>query len=115
MSGIKMLDDASTLVDAIGEAADSVCNAVCAESAARAERDDFLEALINSIIGQPNELTMKPHSATSAEKSAKTTDEYKAREATLQSAECARIRAWAKLESTKLTAKLAVVAVAGAV
>jgi hypothetical protein len=114
MISLSMMQHASGAVDAIDAAANAVCDAVRNETAARATRDEFLDAITNSLLGQPNPMTEKPHSATSAEKAGKSSDEYKRMDALVQDAECARILAWALLERVKLTAKLAVVAVAGA-
>lgn len=106
--------DAEHRVQQIENAAVNVAFAIRAETAARDERDDFLEALVNALVGQPNPMTEKPHSATSAEKAAKCSEDYRAKETAVLNAECKRILAWADYERAKLNAKLAVIAAGGA-
>lgn len=105
-----IIQEARAEIDGIMIVAGAVCNAVRGESKARDDRDEFLSASVNSLIGQPNPLTSKDHSATSAEKAAKDTDDYKAKDEAVLSAECARILAWADYERCKLSARLSVVA-----
>lgn len=102
--------DAERRIQQIDTKAVNVAMAVRGESQARDERDEFLIASVNSLIGQPNALTGKDHSATSAEKAAKDSDDYKSKDRAVLNAECHRILAWADYERAKLSARLAVVA-----
>lgn len=109
MTGAALLD-AEHRIQQIETKAVNVAMAVRGESQARDERDDFLAALVNSLIGQPNPLTNKDHSATSAEKAAKDNEDYKAKDRAVLDSECKRILAWADYERAKLSARLAVAA-----
>ncbi len=100
--------DAETRIQNIENKAVNVAMAVRGESQARDDRDEYLEASVNSLIGQPNPLTGKDHSATSAEKAVKAGDDYKAKDREVLNAECRRIMAWSDYERAKLSAKLAV-------
>lgn len=105
--------DAEHRIAQIERRAVDVCFAIRQEQQAIDDRDTMLSALVNSLIGQPNPLTNKPHSATSAEAAAKDTEQYKAAQAARLTAEVKRVMAWADYERARLIAKLAVVAAAG--
>lgn len=110
---LRPTDVAAMTVDRITEYADALCDAMRAEQTAILERDELHLALTNSFIGQPNPLTNKPHSQTSAEALAKEDESYKAAQVRRQEAEYARIRASARYEQAKLTARLTVGVVVG--
>lgn len=97
----------------IERAAFRLASEVRTEARRRETRDARLDFMVNQLIGQPNPLTEKPHSATSAEKAVKDTDEYKALNTAVIDGEMGRILALGKYEATVLAAKLAVAVVAG--
>ena len=99
-------DQAQQAIDAIDVASERVANAIAAEVRAEDACAEELSALVNSLIGQTNPLTSKPHSATSAEAAAKETVTYKAARDRRVEAEIETARARAALESAKLRAKL---------
>ena len=113
MTDALLVSDADRVIDLIGHRATRVMEAIRLEDWTVQQRDETLQALVNSLIGQPNPLTGKPHSATSAEAAAKATDQYKAAHLDRLNAECGRIGAWADYEMARLRAKLAVVAAGG--
>lgn len=112
MTAIAILD-AEHRVQRIENAAVNVCFALRAERQAVDDRDELLITLRNQLIGQPNPVTNKPHSATSAEESVKLTEQYKAADAERIMAECKHIMALADYERAKLNAQLAVIAARG--
>lgn len=99
-------DQAERAIQAIDTAADRVAAAITSEAAAEDVCAEELSALVNSLIGQTNPLTNKPHSATSAEAAAKETVTYKTARQRRTEAEIETARARAALESAKLRAKL---------
>lgn len=98
--------NADVAVTRIGDKAHDLADAIRAEQQAIAERDDYLSALVNSIIGSPNPLTGKPHSLSSAEAAAKEDARYKELAAARTEAECARVLYSAYYDMAKLTARL---------
>lgn len=72
------------------------------------ECDDELDALVNSLLGQPNAATGKSHSVSSATDAAKKLDSYRAKDLAKVDAQNALTLAECKLEQVKLRAKLAV-------
>ena len=114
------LESAEQAIADIGPATNAVVQAVVAEHEAREQRDELLQALTDSLIGSPDpskkqkaDGTFPEHSATSAEKAAKATPEYKDAARAALSAECRRITAWSDHTAAVLRAKLAVVAAGG--
>ncbi len=92
----------------IAETTIYLCQSMDAEHAAISARDEYVTAQINSLIGQPNPLTSKPHSQASAEAWAKEQDEYKRLATARIDAEKERLCASASAEAARLHAKLAV-------
>ncbi|MDB4890457.1 MAG: hypothetical protein JWL61_2312 [Gemmatimonadetes bacterium] len=112
MIGVPMpIAIAEQCVQQIPDAAQRVCIAERDELEAIAARDEHLAELTNRFFGQPNALTGKEHSITSAERAAVQLDSYKELQRARVDAECSRIVAWADYERAKLTARLAVAAV----
>lgn len=103
------IDISSDLI-AIRERALVLCAAIRVEHAAIRERDDHLIAVVNSLIGQPNPLTNKPHSQSSAEAIAKDDARYRVLADARLDAECARLMASAEYECAKLSARAMVAA-----
>lgn len=97
---------ADVAVTRIGDKAHELADAIRAEQRAITERDEYLSALVNSLIGSPNPLTSKPHSQSSAEALAKEDARYKELHAARTEAECARVLYGAYYEMAKLTARL---------
>lgn len=113
MTGAVDFGYAASLIEAIEPAAREITVALEAEHATRAARDAEREAIVNALLGNLNPMTNKPHSATSAGAAADADPTILALEQTKRAAESERIMAWARYESTRLRAKLAVRAVEG--
>lgn len=114
-----LVSEADHKIRLIETRAVDVAFAVREEAYAVEQRDTLLRELTDSLIGQPDpskkqkaDGTYPEHSATSAEKAAKSTEQYQAAKRAALDAECKRITAWADYEIAKLQAKLAVVAAA---
>lgn len=104
--------NARLAIEDISLRASDLTQAILFEQAAITERDDYLTALVNSLIGQPNPmLGGKPYSQTSAEAAAKEDERYKELCAARVDAECARLRASAAYEVARLSARLQLTAV----
>ena len=103
--------NARLAIEDISLRASDLTQAILFEQAAIAERDDYLTALMNSLIGQPNPMTNKPHSQTSAEAAAKEDGRYRELCAARTDAECARLMASAAYDVAKLSARLQLAAV----
>lgn len=108
-----VIDQAEQAIEIVALAAEDVCTAIAAETAAILERDDYQDTAALPLIGTTNPLTGKPHSATSAAEAIEKTEPYRARERVRNACEADRIRAWARLEQAKLRAALAVVTAGG--
>ena len=102
--------NARLAIETITVRADELTEAIRAEQAAIAERDDYLTALVNSLIGSPNPLTGKSHSQSSAESAAKEDARYRELSAARTDAECARLMASAAYDVAKLSARCVVAA-----
>jgi hypothetical protein len=71
-------------------------------------KDDELDALVNSLLGQPNAETNKPHSVSSATVAAKKLESYRTKEAFALECQNEATLAENKLLQVQLRAKLAV-------
>ncbi len=107
-----MIDDmeknAKTQIARIASATIYLCETMDAEHAAINARNEYVTATVNSLIGQPNVVTGKPHSQASATAWAEEQDEYKRLAAKRIDAEKERLCASAAAEAARLHAKLAV-------
>ena len=116
-----LVSEADHKIGLIERRAVRVMESVREEAYAVEQRDTLLRELTDSLIGQPDpskkrkaDGTYPEHSATSAEKAAKATEQYQEAKRAALDAECKRIGAWADYEMAKLRARLAVVAAGGA-
>ncbi len=96
------------LVDPIGETAKDYADAVEQEYITRRELMRTEAEIVASLIGQPNPMTGKPHSASSASEYAKTCDTIMDIKDRVQMRELNTIRAKAQYEMARVRAWLSV-------
>lgn len=113
MSRQLLVADAEHRIARMEHYATNIAFAIRAEWQARQDRDALLDRMTNQLIGQPNPLTEKPHSATSAEKAVKDTDAYREAAMNVLNAEAGRVLAISDYDRALLTARLMVAVVEG--
>jgi hypothetical protein len=109
------VDTAKLQISRIADAVRDLCASMEAEHEAISARDAYVSAIVNSLLGQPNAATGKPHSVASAEAWAKEQDDYKALAKIRVEAEANRLCASAGYEAQKLHARLSVAVIEHAV
>lgn len=95
-------------IDAVEQAAGKLADAMAREAAKRAEKAEHEAAVVASLIGSPNPMTNKPHSASSATEAAGQDEGTVALRREIADAECAVVRARGEYEATKYRAQFAV-------
>lgn len=109
-ASVEAYREANAGVLEVRRAAQRHVEAIRAAAKARADRDALLGELVASIVGQPNPMTNKPHSATSATEAAKELPAYVEAQGKVLDADCRIVLAVAEYDAAKLTAQLLVAA-----
>lgn len=93
-----------TAIQTVEEAGRVYADALAAEETAALEASELADQLTASLLGSDNPATGKPHSATSAEKAAKETEQYREAQRHIITAKRAHVIARTQYEVAKLNA-----------
>lgn len=101
-------EEARQAIDALTLAGQINISQMADERAAIEARDAYVQEMVRSLVGTLNQVTGKPHSATSAKEYAEQTERYAGLQRARIEAECAHMETTIALETAKLRAQLAV-------